>query len=198
MKKILFAAIAAALCVSFATAQNNPQQSRRSDRKIIELTKIIKINPHQEEVLRLAYERDAKTGDSILFQVQDPVEAAYLKRNASKELHETLMNTLNDKQRAEYIRVTSTPEVMEKALAKVETLKETGNYNTAELDSAQVQIFEYLMLEKTVYARDKYDYRKQKENIAQLKKKQPVRLKQAETRDKERVEKKYYQGRTEW
>ncbi len=50
MKKLFLSAIAAALCVSFAAAQNNPQKSRRSDRKIIELTKIVKINPHQEEV----------------------------------------------------------------------------------------------------------------------------------------------------
>ncbi|MDR1698277.1 MAG: hypothetical protein LBR75_00420 [Prevotellaceae bacterium] len=199
MKKIIFTALAVSLCVSFTMAQNNKtQQSRRSDRKIIELTKIVKINPHQEEILRLAYERNAKEGDSILFQVQDPVEAAYLKRSSNKTLHETLMKTLNEKQRNEYIRVTSTPEVMEKAASRVAELAETDDYTEAQLEEAQKEIFNYLMLEKVVYARDKFDHRKQKENIRKLKGVEPTHLKKANAREKMRTQGKSVQGKVKW
>ncbi len=198
MKKLFLSAIAAALCVSFAAAQNNPQKSRRSDRKIIELTKIVKINPHQEEVLRLAYERDAETGDSILYKVQDPVQAAYLKRKSNKALHETLMKTLNEKQRNEYIRITSTPEVTEKAASRVAELAETGDYTEAQLEKAQKEIFEYLMLEKVVYARDKFNHRKQKENIRKLKSLEPTHLKKANAREKMRTQGKAVQGKVRW
>jgi hypothetical protein len=136
--------------------------------------------------------------DSILYNVQDPVVAATLKRAAEKKFNTILMSSLSEGQRNRYIRISSTPEVMEKAEAKVATLKETGTYTQTQLDSAKTQIFNYLMLEKVVYKRDKYDYRKQKENIAQLKKLQPSSLRKAETQEKLRTSSKHYQGRIQW
>ena len=198
MKKMFLVGACVALCFQFIYAQNPVQEKRRSDRKIIELKKIITISPTQEDILRIAYELNQKQSDSILFKVQDPALAATLKYEADKKLKQTLMNTLTESQRNKYIRITSTPEVMEKATAKVALLRETSSYTEAQLDSAQIDIFNYLMLEKVVYARDKYDYRKQKENIAQLKKLQPDKLKKANAQEKLKHQGNAKTGRYQW
>ena len=294
MKKILFAAIAAALCVSFATAQNNPQnQGRRSDRKIIEIQKIVTLTPGQESTIRAAHDAYNRRNDSILFKVPDGAQATALKRKSdrdferqllnilndgqkqqylsikatprmadrteqskrqrqrsdrkitelkkiidingnqeeilrtayikyqelgdsifqkvkdaavvseleyqsSRELHNVLMNTLTEAQRNQYIRVNSTPEVRAKAAAKVAELAETGDYTPEQLDLAQTEIFDYLMLEKVVYTRDKYDLRKQKENIRKLKDLEPTHLKKANVREKMRTQGKSVQGKVRW
>ena len=170
----------------------------RTDRKMMEIKKIITLSPTQEMAIRAALAEHQKTGDSILLKVSDPNVAAQLSYESSKKYHIAFMNALTDEQRVEYIRVTNAPEMQAKAAAKVDVLRESGSYTQAQLDSAQVQIFDYLMLEKVVYTRDKYDYQKQKENIAQLKKLQPARLRQADTQQKEKIEKKYHQGTTKW
>ena len=198
MKKMFLVSACVALCFQFVCAQAPVQEKRRSDRKIIELKKIITISPTQENILRTAYEINQKESDSILFKVQDPALAATLKYEADKKLKQTLMNTLTETQRNKYIRITSTPEVNEKAAAKVSLLRETGAYSEAQLDSAQTEIFNYLMMEKIVYARDKYDYRKQKENIAQLKKLQPDKLKKANAQEKLKHQGNAKTGRYQW
>jgi hypothetical protein len=195
MKKPLFLLALMAIGCATVSAQ---QTSRRSDRKIIELKKIITLSPTQETALRAAYEQNATESDSILYKIPDPVQAAQAKYNSDKKLKQTLMKTLTESQRNTYIRVTSTPEVQAKAAAKAANLSETGNYTQAQLDSAQTQIFEYLMLEKVVYSRDKYDYRKQKENIRMLKKFEPVHLRKANVQEKLRTGSKTEQGRVQW
>ena len=198
MKKIFLVSACVALCFQLIYAQAPVQEKRRSDRKIIELKKIITISPTQENTLRTAYEINQKESDSILFKVQDPTLAATLKYESDKKLKQTLMNTLTESQRNKYIRITGTPEVNEKAAAKVSLLRETGAYTEAQLDSAQTEIFNYLMMEKIVYARDKYDYRKQKENIAQLKKLQPDKLKKANAQEKLKHQGNAKTGRYQW
>lgn len=195
MKKITLA-IAAAAFVTAAFAHEGT--NRRSDRKILELKKIITISPIQEEAIRTAYEAYSATTDSILYDVQDPLQAARLTRANKRRYDETFMKTLTDAQRNRYIRVTSTPEVEEKAASRVAVMRESGDYTQAQLDSAQRSIFEYLMLEKIVYKRDKYDYRKQRENITQLKARRPRDLKRAEAQEKARIMRKHYQGRIQW
>lgn len=194
MKKFLFIGALIALSLQIVNAQEATTK-RRSDRKIIELKKIITISPTQESAIRDAYEASQLTADSILYQVQDAVVAATLKRVSEKKFNQIFMNSLTETQRNKYIRITSTPEVLEKAEAKVAVLQESGNYTQAQLDSAKTEIFNYLMLEKVVYKRDKYDYRKQKENIAQLKKMRPNRLKQAEAQEKLKIQGKAHTGR---
>jgi len=183
MKRILFISALIALGLQSMSAQTAPTTSR-SDRKIIELKKIITISPTQEAAIRTAYEAYSVQNDSILFQVADPIVAATLKRKSEKDFDTVFMSSLTKTQQNRYIQITSTPEVTEKAAAKVALLKETGKYNQAQLDSAQTEIFNYLMLEKVVYKRDKYDYSKQKENIAQLKKLQPAKLRKADAQEK--------------
>jgi hypothetical protein len=131
-------------------------------------------------------------------KVEDAAVVAELTYQSNRELHEVMMNTLSEEQRNRYIRVTNTPEVEAKAAAKVDELRETGDYTPEMLNEAQTQIFEYLMLEKIVYARDKYDLRKQKENIRLLKKLEPTHLKKANTREKLRTQGSSVQGRVQW
>ena len=195
MKKITLA-IAAAAFMTAAFAQEGT--NRRSDRKILELKKIITISPTQEEAIRTAYEAYSATTDSILYDVQDPLQAARLTRANKRRYDETFMKTLTDAQRNRYIRVTSTPEVEEKAASRVAVMRESGDYTQAQLDSAQRSILEYVMLEKIVYKRDKYDYRKQRENITQLKARRPRDLQRAEAQEKARIMRKHYQGRIQW
>lgn len=198
MKKIVMIVALVGLSVQMLSAQAGAETKRRSDRKIIELKKIITLSPTQEENIRTAYEEMSESTDSILYQVQDPVLAATLKRSAEKKFNTTLMASLSEGQRNKYIRISSTPEVMEKAETKVAVLKETGSYTDVQLDSAKTQIFNYLMLEKVVYKRDKYDYKKQKQNIAQLKKFKPSNLVKAETHEKLKAQGRHYQGRIQW
>lgn len=194
MKKLFILTVFLALIFQITNAQS----TRRSDRKIIEIKKIITISPTQEETIRQAYEAYSVCNDSILYQVQDALQAAYLKRKSEKTYNQLFMAVLTESQKNTYIQITSTPEVAEKAAAKVAVLKETGGYTDAQLDSAQTEIFNYLMLEKKVYAKEKYNYHKQKENIGQLKKLQPSRLKQANARQKLHAEGLMEKGKIHW
>ncbi len=174
------------------------KKNQRSDRKIREIKKVIKLSPTQETALREAYSKHQQMGDSILLRVKDAATAAQLKYESDKEFHTVLMKTLTESQRNTYITVNATPEVMAKAKARTELLRETGNYTEEQLAQATTNIFNYLILEKIVYERDKYDYLKQKENIRQLKKLEPSDLKKANTQEKLKTEGKYYQGKTKW
>jgi hypothetical protein len=83
------------------------------------------------------------------------------------------MKILSGRQKIEYVRNSSYPEIMDKADVKVKVLRESGKYSDKELEKFTSEIFEYLMLEKIAYICDKYDIERQKENIAQLKKYEP-------------------------
>ena len=181
-----------------AGQKREQSQRQRSNRKITELKKMIDLTPGQEEILRSAYIKHQEQGDSILQKVKDAALASELSYRSNRELHSVLMNTLTEAQRNRYIRIDSTPEVWAKAAAKVAELAETGDYTEAQLAEAQTEIFDYLMLEKIVYARDKYDLRKQKENIRKLKGGEPTHLKRANAREKMRTQGKSEQGIVQW
>lgn len=174
------------------------ESTRRSDRKLIEIKKVISLTEKQEEIIREAYEYLSHQKDSILYEVQDPIEAARLSRITNKEFHNTFMKTLSDSQRTNYIMTTCTPEVEEKAEVKIDELRNTGEYDEVTLATEKKRIFNYLMLEKVVYSRDKYDYKKQKENIAQLVKLRPSSLKKANTAQKLRIQGTTYKGKVQW
>jgi hypothetical protein len=58
---------------------------------------------------------------------------------------------------------------MAKAEAKVDLLRQNGNYTEQELQQKRQEIFNYLIKEKVVYLRDKFNIAKQKDNIHKLK-----------------------------
>ena len=198
MKKTTLLA-ALILCVSLnGLAQSNNGNKRRSDRKMTEINKIVKLSNQQEAQVRNAYEAYMLTVDSSLYNEPDAVRATQMKYRASKQFHETLMNTLTEKQRIQYIQITSTPEVEAKTLYKIELLQESGEYSESELSEMHDQIFDYLMSEKVVYARDKFNFKKQKENISRLKNTQPRALRESNIREKMKGQGRLRNGKVKW
>lgn len=190
MKKLTIT-ILFALAFFIASAQ-------QSERKIIELKKIISLSAAQEQQIRKLSDEYFTISDSILYHVQDPNTASQLNYTANKKYHEGVMNLLSDAQKVKYIRVTSTPEVNAKAEAKIQMLRESNKYSEAALDSMKNETFEYLMLEKVVYTRDRYKIRQQKDNIRKLKQYEPNSVKESNTREKLKAQGKVNRGNINW
>lgn len=160
----------------------------RSDRKIIEIKKIVSLNRFQESEIRKAYDAYNKTVDSSLYNVDDPLTASQMKYRASKTFHEVLMSVLTEKQRNKYIEVMSIPEIQAKTEYKVDLLRESNKYSEKELEAKRTAIYNYMMSEKIVYVRDKYNIKKQKDNIERLKSIQPRALKESNIREKQKAQ----------
>jgi hypothetical protein len=172
--------------------------AQMAEHKIIELKNIVTLTAEQEQQIRKLYTDYSKSNDSIYINEKDPVAASRKRQEVSKNCHIGVMNVLSDQQKVKYIQVTKTPEVMAKAEAKVQILRESNNYSENQLDSIKSQIFNYLMLEKVVYTRDKYNLTKQKENIDKLKQFKPNHLKESETREKLKAQGKIQRGNINW
>ena len=78
MFKTVICAAALMLCTS-VSAQNATE--KRSDRKIIEISKIVKLSPEQEAAIRNAYDAYNLTVDSALYVEQNPVKASRMKQD---------------------------------------------------------------------------------------------------------------------
>ena len=200
MKKHLFTILTLVVCMVSTSLNGFAQKSekKRSDRKIIEISKIVQLSKRQEMKIRQAYDEYMLTIDSSLYNEPDGVRASEMKYRANKVFHNTLMNTLTDKQRLQYIQVTSTPEVEAKTQYKLDLLKESEEYTDEELSQMHDEIFEYLMSEKVVYFRDKYNAQKQKENISRLKNVQPRSLKESNIREKMKGQGRLRNGKVKW
>lgn len=194
LKHVIFAA-SLMLCAS-ASAQNAAGQ--RSDRKIIEISKIVKLSPEQEATIRKAYDAYNLTVDSALYVEQDPVKASRMKYAANKTFYKAMMGALTTEQRNSYIQVTSIPDVEAKTEYNLSLLREGGEYTESELKSVKKDIFNYLMREKLVYMRDKYDVAKQKDNIRRLKDTQPKAMKQSNIIEKMKVQGRLQNGKIKW
>lgn len=195
MKKILLFLLITNVSLGCFAQQKGKQ---RSDRKIIEISKIVNLNKHQETAIRRAYDIYMQAVDSALYKEPDAIRAEQMKYHANKQFHTTLMNTLTEKQRLQYIRVSSTPEIEAKTQYKMELLQESGEYSDADLSKMHDEIFEYLMSEKIVYVRDKFNIKKQKENISRLKNTQPRSLKESNTREKMKGQGRLRNGKVKW
>ena len=108
------------------------------------------------------------------------------------------MSILTEKQRNTYIQITSTPEIEAKTQYKIMLLKESNEYSDLELNKMKKEIYSYLMAEKLVYVRDKYDIKKQKENISRLKNVRPQSLRESEIREKQKAQGKIVNGKINW
>lgn len=155
-----------------------------TERKLIEIKKIIDLTPEQEDSIRYLHRQYSIIADSALYNIADPIVAAQVKYEANKVFHNSFMALLTEEQKVRYIQVTSSPEIKAKTEAKIQTLRETEQYSEAELAKQYDAIYKYLMLEKVVYVRDKYRIPQQKMNIAQLKKMQPKALQAANADEK--------------
>lgn len=116
-----------------------------------------------------------------------------------KENHDKLMKTMSDKQIANYCMLNFAPEVEAKTQYRMSLLTEVDNdYTEKELEKIKKDIFNYLMLEKIVYYKYKYDYAAQKENIGRLKAIQPVALKSSINNEKQKSYGKVVAGVINW
>lgn len=190
MKKLIISFLMI-FSVGFASAQI-------SDRKIIELKKIISLSTQQEQQIKKLYDEYSVMNDSIIYHIQNPDIAAQMSYDTNKKCHEGIMNLLSDSQKTKYIRVTSTPEINAKTEAKIQILRESNKYSETQLDSMKKETFEYLMLEKVVYARDKYKIQQQKDNIRKLKHLEPKSLSESNTREKLKAQGKINRGNINW
>lgn len=189
--------LAMATGIAYAQAVN-PDKGSREERKILEIEKIVKLTPNQRSTLANGYKEYLEALDSSVYKISDADIAVSVKYKANKAFHELLMSTLKDKQRIEYIQKTSKPEIEEKASYKMSLLAESGEYSEAELQKMKEEIFNYLMLEKVVYVRDKFNVRKQKENISRLKNLQPRSLKESNIREKQKGQGRIKNGKIQW
>lgn len=186
-----------ALGVIFINAAN-PERKCIEERKIVEIDKIVKLTPKQKTVLTKGYKDYLAALDSSVYLVKDVVLAASIKYSASKAFHELFINTLKEPQLIKYVHVVFAPELEEKTTYKVSLLIESGEYSDSELGSLRKEIFKYLMLEKVVYFRDKYNVQKQKENISRLKNLQPKCLKESNIREKQKGQGRFKNGKVLW
>ncbi|MBQ4450460.1 MAG: hypothetical protein II900_08535 [Prevotella sp.] len=116
-----------------------------------------------------------------------------------KENHEKLIKTMSDKQIADYCMLNFAPEVEAKTQYRISLLTEIDNdYTDVELEKIKKDIFNYLMLEKIVYYKYKYDYAAQKENIGRLKAIQPAALKSSINNEKQKSYGKVVAGVVNW
>lgn len=186
------------LFISVVKTKAENETGLRSDRKIIEISKIVKLSKQQEAAIRKAYDAYNATVDSALYIEKSATKASRMKYFAGKTFNNILMQTLTEPQRNRYIRITSLPEIEAKTEYKISLLEESGEYTEAELKSKYNEIFNYLMMEKIVYARDKYDIRKQKDNIARLKNVQPKSLKESNIKEKQKTQGRFVDGKIKW
>lgn len=174
------------------------QKSGKESKKIREFTSIINISNSQKKSISEALSlKNEKLGlfDGTVTSKED----AFRKYEIDKECHEKLISHLTDKQIADYCNVVFAPEVSAKTEYRMSLLKEVDNeYTDDELVNAWNSIYKYLMLEKIVYFKYKYDYAKQKENISRLKALQPSALKASINNEKQKGYDKVISGKVKW
>ena len=174
------------------------EQSSNQPLFLAEIIKMVELSSPQLETLNNYYIDYATTMEDAINKKEDLKESAEIIYKAKEKFNVRLMKLLSEKQRVEYVRNYSYPEIMEKAKVKVDVLQRTENYSEKELEQFTSEIFEYLMLEKIVYICDKYNIERQKENIAQLKKFQPQSLITAEALQKAKHQGVVYQNGYRW
>ena len=91
MNKILLTMLLA-MTICIAKAGTLTSEGPRSDRKILEITKIVKLSPKQEQEIRKAYDMYNYNVDSALYKITNAKEAACVKYEAGKDFNKALMS----------------------------------------------------------------------------------------------------------
>jgi hypothetical protein len=186
------------LTVMNVSAKGNVTPDNRVEMKLLEISKVVKLSAIQRGIISRAYSKFIALTDSSLYKVSDANASIRINYNATREFHEKFMNTLTEVQRIAYIKCVSAPEVEAKTQYRISLLKSTNNYSDSELEGKKKEIYDYLMLEKIVYTKDRYDYAKQKNNISRLKSIQPTSLKESLNVEKQRGLGKLRSGNILW
>lgn len=186
-----------ALTVLRASA-GTPEGGNLEIKKIAEIAKVISLTNIQKSLLKEAYVKYKAASDSALYQVADIPTSVSLVYKTKRDFHETMMKVLTEGQIIKYVNIAYAPEIEAKTDYKMSLLTEDSEYTESEKETMRKEIYKYLMLEKVVYFRDKYDYAKQKNNISRLKKLQPASLKESNNREKQKGMGKLVLGKIKW
>ncbi|GHT39812.1 hypothetical protein FACS189437_04280 [Bacteroidia bacterium] len=181
-----------------AQAQETTDSGSKFPSLTAEINKMVELNVTQMEELNYLYIDYTATMNYAINKVPNKKESAELIYEAKKKFNTKFMDILSDEQKIEYVRNSSYPEIMDKAASKVKILQRTGKYTEGELEQFISEIFEYLMLEKIAYICDKYNLERQKDNIAQLKKYEPLPLRTANSLQKANHQGVTYQNGYQW
>ncbi len=186
------------LCIAICMqAQHKPKKDRER-KKMSEITSVISINNLQKTSIH-----DALSHKRARLEAMDSTvgakQLAFQKYEIERECHEEFISQLSDKQISDYCNTVFAPEITAKTEYRMSLLKEVDNdYTDEELAKAQKDIYNYLMLEKIVYFKYKYDFAKQKENISRLKAIQPASLKASINNEKQKGYGKVMASRVNW
>lgn len=197
MKKCGTVAVTALSLVLAMPANAQQQNTQAMPSKVKELHKVARLNENQRKKMTAAYNEYAAQCKKAR-ETQDPRKAAKMKYNASKAYHEAQVENMTEKQWQEYVNVHYAPEIEAKTAYYISLLQENDDYGEQELEQARKDIYDFLMKEKVVYARDKYDFATQKKNIAMLKVLQPAALKYAQTIEKAKATGRFSKGKINW
>ena len=195
-KLFLFLTLAVSCITSYA--QTNVHKNAREFRKMTEISSVVTLNNSQKSSINDALSRKEDKMERFNGKPLTK-EMVFRKYEIDKECHEKLVSQLSDKQIADYCNLMFAPEVSAKTDYRMALLKEVDNdYTEDELSSVRESIYKYLMLEKIVYFKYKYDYAKQKENISRLKAIQPAALKASINNEKQKGYGRVVSGRVNW
>lgn len=162
------------------------------------MERFIPLSNQQKSILSNATAKLKASQDSINKNVKDIDKAMQLQYDAKQAFHNVFISTLSTSQLIKYVKVTYTPEIKAKTEYYISLLNEIHKYDEISLTTLRKEIFEYLILEKIVYVKHKYDYGKQKENISRLKTIQPKTLKESLNLEKQKGMNKIRNGRITW
>ena len=195
MRQIRLAILFAVLSIQYSTPlKSQPQEMN----KISIMERFIPLSNQQKSILSNATAKLKASQDSINKNVKDIDKAMQLQYDAKQAFHNVFISTLSTSQLIKYVKVTYTPEIKAKTGYYISLLNEIHKYDEISLTTLRKEIFEYLILEKIVYVKHKYDYGKQKENISRLKTIQPKTLKESLNLEKQKGMNKIRNGRITW
>ena len=186
-------------CMTLHAQGRQTHGNDREAKRMAAMTSAVKVNNMQRKAMHSAMTRRRDALDATERTGSNAREVAFRKYEIEKMCHEEIVSQLSDKQIAEYCENTFAPEVTAKTDYRMSLLTEVDNeYTDAELQKIRNDIYNYLMLEKIVYYKYKYDFAKQKENIGRLKAIQPAAMKAAVINEKQKSYNKVSAGRVQW
>lgn len=185
MKKLLFFIFCAATYNSLMSQTFDYAQSeKQAGHRLLEIEKLVALDSDQQtKVYQSCLDLQLKLDSALYFENAPKV---YIQKcdDANKEFNSSFFSALTNSQILDYVKLKGDADVKRKAKDKINTLKLSGQYSDEELDAKYNEIYNYLMMEKVVYTRDKYDIENQKENIFRLKALEPNSMKEADARHK--------------
>lgn len=186
------------LLTLFSLTSNAQSFNAAGERKVNAINRVIDLNEMQKGIIKSAYEKLLVVQDSAMNKVSDTERSFQIIYDAKHNFHNRFVRTLTTSQLVAYVKSVYKPEVNAKVSYYCSLLADTGKYDELTIKEYKEKMSEYLMLEKIVYVRDKYDYAKQKNNISRLKALQPTCLKEALNLEKQKGLNKLRNGKIAW